>query len=160
MSERITNQTMLGAVLSISASLPATYDAAGYGATAVAYTAVGEIENFGDHGVTANVAKFTPVASGVVQKLKGSKDYGTLNLILGNLPSDAGQDIIEAAVESTNRYSVKIAYPPGAGEATGEIHYLDVLVTKRVWQDGSVDDVRKLAVDLEVCRKPVVVAGS
>jgi hypothetical protein len=160
MTERITNQTMLGAVLSISAALPATYDAAGYGATLMVYTPVGEIENFGDHGVTANVAKFTPVSSGVVQKLKGSKDYGTMNLILGSMPSDAGQDLVETAVESTNRYSVKIAYPIGAGESTGEIHYLDVLVTKRVWQDGAVDDVRKLAVDFEVCRKPVVVAGS
>jgi hypothetical protein len=160
MAERITLQTMSGAVLSISASLPATYDAAGYGATGVAFTAVGQIENFGDHGVTANVAKFTPVATAVTTKLKGAKDYGTMNLVLGSLPSDAGQDLIDLAVESNNRYSVKIAYPVGQGESTGEIHYLDVLVTKRVYQDGAVDDIRKLAVDFEVCRAPVIVAGT
>lgn len=160
MAERTTLQTMSGAVLSISASLPATYDAAGYGATGVVFTAVGEIENYGDHGGTANVAKFTPVATAVTTKLKGAKDYGTMNLVLGCLPSDAGQDIVDAAFESNNRYSVKIAYPAGAGESTGEIHYLDVLVSKRVWQDGAVDDVRKVAVDFEICRKPVVVAGS
>lgn len=158
MAERTVVQTMSGAVMSISATLPATYDAAGY--AALTYTAVGEIENFGEHGVTVNVSTFTPVATATTTKLKGAKNYGTMSLVLGYLPSDAGQDIIEAAAESTNRYSAKIAYPAGQGETTGEIHYLDVLVTKRSYQDGSVDDVRKLAVDMEVCRKPVVVAGS
>ena len=160
MSERTTVQTMSGAVLSISASLPATYDAAGYGATGVAFTVVGEIEDFGEHGLTANVSTFTPVATGVTTKLKGAIDYGTKSLVIGNIPSDAGQDIIEAAATSKDRYSVKVAYPAGQGESTGEIHYLDVLVTKRTWQDGATDAVRKLAVDLSICRAPVVVAAS
>ncbi|HEY0823056.1 MAG TPA: hypothetical protein VGD76_04650 [Ramlibacter sp.] len=160
MAERTSEQTLSGAVLSISASLPATYDAAGYGATSVAFTAVGSIEQYGDHGGTANVSRFTPVATGVTNKLKGAIDYGVMNLIMAYIPSDSGQDIVEAAFASKNHYSVKIAYPAGAGETTGEIHYLDVLVTKRVWQDGAVDDVRKLAVDLEVCKPTVIVAGS
>lgn len=160
MAERTAVQTMSGAVLSISATLPATYDAAGYGATAVSYTVVGEVESFGEHGATANVATFTPVSTAVTNKLKGAINYGTKSFVLGALPSDAGQDIIETAVTSKLHYSVKIAYPAGAGETTGEIQYLDVLVTRRVWQDGSVDDVRKLAVDMEVCRAPVLVAGS
>jgi hypothetical protein len=155
MPERSTLQTMSGAVLAISANVPASYNQAGY--TALSYTPVGEIENYGNHGASAGVSTFTPVASGVTAKFKGSKNYGTMNLVLGALPSDLGQDIIEAAIESNNRYSVKITYPAGAGETNGEIHYLDVLVTKREWQDGSVDDVRKIAVDFEICRKPVVV---
>lgn len=157
MAERTTIQTMSGAKLSISASLPATYDAAGYGATGVAFTEIGEVENFGEHGGTANVSTFTNVDDATVQKLKGAKDYGTLSLTIGNVPSDAGQALIDTAFESTSRYSAKIVYPAGDGEATGEIHYLDMLVTRRVWQDGAVDDVRRLAVDLAVCRKPVVV---
>lgn len=160
MSERTTVQTMSGAVLSISATLPATYDAAGYGATAVSYTTLGQIEDHGNHGVTANVTTFTAVADSVVQKLKGAKDYGTKSLIVGYVPSDAGQDLVETAVESTDHYSVKVQYPAGQGETTGEVHYLDVLVTKREFQDGSVDNVRKLAIDFAICRKPVIVAGS
>lgn len=158
MTERVTLQTMSGAVLSISASLPATYNAAGYGA--LVYTAVGEVEDFGKHGAKAAVSNFTPVATSVTAKFKGAKNYGAMNLMIGALPSDAGQDIIEAAIESPNRYSVKIAYPAGQGEVTGEIHYLDVLVTTREWNDGKVDDVRKIAVDLELCRAPVVVAAT
>ena len=160
MAEGTILETMSGATLGISASLPATYDAAGYAATSMVYSTVGEIENFGNHGVTANVTTFTSVSTAVVQKFKGSKNYGTMSLTLGNLPSDAGQDIVEAAVESNNRYSVKVTYPLRAGESTAEIHYLDVLVSKREFQDGSVDDVRKLAVDFEICRKQVVVAAT
>ena len=160
MAEGTVLQTMAGATLSLSASLPATYDAAGYGATGVTFTAVGQVEDFGEHGGEAQVSTFTGVGDKTVQKFKGSVNYGALNLVLGCMPSDAGQDLIEAAFAGDSRYSAKIAYPARTGESTGEIHYLDVLVTKRVWQDGSVDNVRKLATTLEICRAPVVVAGS
>jgi len=160
MAEGTVLQTLAGATLALSASLPATYDAAGYGATGVAFTTVGHVEDFGEHGGQKSVSTFTAVGDGVVQKFPGSVDYGDLNLVLGCMPSDAGQDLIETAFASKNRYSAKIAYPARTGESTGEIHYLDVLVTKRVWQDGSVDNVRKLTTTLAICRAPVVVAGS
>ena len=126
----------------------------------ITYTAVGNVEDVGEHGGTAQVTEFTPVDTGIVQKIKGSINYGALNLMIGQVSSDAGQDIIDAAFASKNRYSVKIAYPVRTGESTGEIHYLDVLVTKRVWQDGAANNVRKLATTFEVCRAPVVVAGT
>lgn len=160
MSQRSTNQTMSGATIAVSASLPATYDSAGYGATAMVYTTIGQVEDFGEHGANATIVEFTPVADGIVQKLKGSKNYGTKKLMIGNIPGDSGQVIIDAAVESTARYSVKITYPTGVGESTPEIHYMDVLVASRVWQDGAVNSVRKCAVDLAICRKPVVVAAT
>ena len=160
MTARTVIQSLSGAVISISASLPATYDAAGYGATGVAFTAIGEAENYGNHGMTAAISEFTPVATAVVAKVKGSKNYGTMAMMFAHLPGNAGQVILETASESTAHFSVKIAYPVGDGESTGEIHYLDVLVSKKENQDGSVNDVRKLAVDLAICRKPVVVAAT
>lgn len=160
MPARTVNQTMSGATLGISATLPATYDAAGYGTSGPVFTTVGQIENFGAHGMTANVPKFTAVADAIVQKFKGSKDYGTIQLSIGHVPGDAGQVILAAASESQNRYSAKITYPTGTGESTPEIHYLDVLITVRAINDGAVDDIRKAMVTLEVCRKPVEVAAT
>lgn len=160
MAEGTTIQTLSGATIAISASLPATYDSSGYGATSITYTAIGNVEDMGEHGGNAQVTEFTPVDTGVVQKIKGSINYGSMSLMVGQVSSDAGQDIIDAAFASKNRYSVKIAYPVKTGETTGEIHYLDVLVTKRVWQDGSANTVRKLSATFEVCRAPVVVAGT
>lgn len=153
----MTARTVVGALssatLAISATLPATYDAAGYGATGVVFTAIGEIENFGNHGVTATITEFTPIDTAVVAKVKGSKNYGTMSLTLGSIPSNAGQVIVAAAAESNNHYSAKLTYPDG------EIHYLDVLVAKDEYQDGAVNDVMKRSVDFAICRKPVVVAA-
>lgn len=153
MAARTVVGTLSGATLAISASLPATYDAAGYGATTITYTAIGQIENFGNHGVTATIVEFTPIDTAVVAKMKGSKNYGTMSLMLGSIPTNAGQVIVLAASESNNHYSGKLTYPDG------EIHYIDVLVAKHEFQGGSVNDPMKLAVDLAICRAPVIVAA-
>lgn len=153
MAAPTTVQSLSGATLALSAALPTTYDAAGYGATTMVYTLIGAIENFGNHGVTATITEFTPVDTATVTKVKGSKNYGTMSLTLGSIPSDVGQVMIDAAAESTARYSAKLTYPSGA------VHYLDVLVAKAEFQDGAVNDIQKRGVDLAVCRKPTVVAA-
>ena len=151
---------MSGATLSISATLPATYDATGYGTTTgLAWTLIGEIENFGPHGVTASISKFTSVGTAVVEKLKGSKDYGSGTYTVGMISSDAGLAIANAASESQNRYSIKLTYPQGTG-STSEIHYFDALVSEYQYLDGTVDTVAKVQFKLEICRKPVVVAAT
>lgn len=160
MTQRTVVQSLAGATLAISANLPLTYDAAGYADTDLVFTEVGEIENYGNHGVVANITEFTPVDTAVVTKLKGSKNYGTMNLVIGHVPSDAGQVILATASESNLHYSAKITYPLGDGEVTPEIHYLDVMVASREFQDGSVNDVRKAAVALALCRRPVEVAAT
>jgi len=152
MTERTVIESLSGATLSISASLPATYDAAGYGATTVVFTAVGQVESFGDQGMTAAVTEFTPIDTAVVTKVKGSRNYGTMQVTLGSLPSNAGQDIVETASESNARYSVKLTY------ADTSIHYMDVLVSKFTQVGGAVDDVHKISVEFVICRKPIIVA--
>lgn len=153
MAAPTTVQSLSGATLALSAALPTTYDAAGYGATTMVYTLIGAVENFGNHGVTATITEFTPVDTATVTKVKGSKNYGTMSLTIGSIPSDAGQVMIDAAAESTARYSAKLTYPSGA------VHYLDVLVAKAEFQDGAVNDIQKRGVDLAICRKPTVVAA-
>ena len=158
MTAPVNVESLTGAVLSISATLPATYDQAGYESTDIVWTAVGEIENFGNHGGTKTITEFTPISTGVVAKIGGSKNYGTMSMMLGNLAGDAGQALLRTAFEANNtHYSVKIVYDDGTA-TTDETHYLDVLVGKIENQDGAANDVRKLAVDLAICRKPIVVA--
>lgn len=153
MAERTVVATVSGAILRLSASLPATYDAAGYAASAVAFTDIGAVENYGNHGMTKTITPFTPIDTATVTKMAGSKDYGTMSLMIGYIPTDAGQDLLNAASESTNHYSAEIAY------SDGESHYLDVIVSKFEYQDGSVNDARKIGVDLAICRRPVIVAA-
>ena len=146
--------TTSGATLSISATLPATYDTAGYGSTLMTYTAVGQVSDHGSHGVTAAITKFTPIDTAVVAKVKGSKDYGTKTIKIGNIAGDAGQVILRAASESNNHYSICITY------SDGEKHYLDVLVSKFENADSTVDTARTINCVMDICRMPVIVAAS
>lgn len=154
MAENTVPVSLTGAVLSISATLPDTYDAAGYASTDIVWSPIGEVENFGNHGGTKTITEFTPVDTGIVTKIAGSKNYGTMTLMMASIPTDAGQVILDSAFESNNHYSGKLAYP------SGRIHYLDVLVAKNENQDGAANDVQKLAVDLALCRKPIKVAAA
>ena len=153
MAQRTVINSLAGATLSISATLPATYDAAGYGATTITWTAVGEIENFGSTPAQKTITEFMPVDTAIVTKVGGSKNYGTRSLVVGYIPGNAGQALIKTAFEATNtKYSVKITYPDTS------VHYLEVLVAKYELQDGTANDVLKLNVDLAICRAPVIVA--
>lgn len=152
MTARTVVETIAGATLSISASIPASYDAAGYQSTDMIYTAVGEIEDHGTHGVQTTIVEFIPVDTAVVAKMKGSKNYGSKSLTIGCVPGDAGQAILKAASESKNHYSIKIVYPD-----TVE-HYLDVLVKSFEYVDGTVNSVQKVSCVLEVSRAVAIVA--
>jgi hypothetical protein len=157
MSQGTVVTTMAGATLAITDTIPATFDSTGYGGSNQIYTAVGEVENYGNHGVTATIVEFTPVDTATVAKMKGSKNYGNMSMMIGCVPGNAGQIIMKAASESNNHYSVKLTYPLKTNEVTPEIHYLDVIVGKWENQDGAVNDVRKMACEMAVCRAPVIV---
>lgn len=152
MAERTVIESLSGLTIAISASIPATYDAAGYGATTITYTQIKEVESIGAYGMTKAVAEFTPIDTSVVAKLPGAKNYGNMDIVFASLPSDPGQDIVETASESTAHYSIKITNPDTS------IHYLDVIVTKFENQGGDVGAVNKRSATLAICRKPVVVA--
>lgn len=151
MVQRAIVEGLTGAVIGISAQLPATYDAAGYDVSSLLFTKIGDIENHGSHGMTATITEFTPVETGVVTKIKGSKNYGVISLNLGSVPGNPGQALLRAASESPNRYSIEIRYPDN------EFHYLEVLVSKFEYVDGAANDVQKINVDLAVCRTPVII---
>lgn len=150
MAGRSVVQNITGATLHLSATIPSAYTTAAYNTTIVVFQEIGQVETVGNHGVTANIGTFTPVKTAVVTKIKGSKDYGTMNLMLGSIPLDSGQALLLAASESTAHYSAKLVYPDG------EIHFLDVLVTKFEYQDGAANDISKVGVDLALCRAPVI----
>lgn len=149
-----------GTLVAICAVIPDTYDQAGYESTDLVFTEIGEIETVGAHGVERQIVTFTPVADGVIAKMSGSKDYGNMDLTIGNLPGDAGQALLKTASESNNHYSVKITYPTGSGESTPAVHYLDVIVSKFSFVGGGANDVDKVNSTFAVCRAPVVIAAT
>lgn len=138
------------AIYAISATLPATYDAAGYAATGMVYTTIGEVSKFLTYGSKRPVTKF-PLIRGPAAKVKGAPDYGDGDMVMADVPADAGQVILKAAEASANHYSMKITYPDG------EIHYLDVIVSS--WT-LSTDGTMTRAATVGICKAPVVVAAT
>lgn len=137
----------------VSASLPATYDAAGYAATTITYTAIGKVSDFLPYGSKRSVNEFVPI-SGAVEYTKGAPRYGQGSLIMGDIPADAGQVILKAAEASANHYSLKITYPDG------EVHYLDIMVAGWELSGGKEGAPMLRTATVAVCKAPVVVAAS
>jgi hypothetical protein len=141
-----------GTTYAISATLPATYDAAGYGATTITYTTIGKVESFPEFGSTRNVAQFRPI-SGPIEKVKGSPDYGGGQMVMADVPADAGQVLLKAAEASANHYSLKLTFPDG------EVHYLDVINSGWRLQQAQEGGILKRVADLQLCKAPVVIAA-
>lgn len=142
-----------GTTYAISASLPATYDAAGYAATSITYTAIGKVKSFPEFGNQRPINEY-PLVDGTVPLLKGAARFGQGDMVVGDVPADAGQVILKAAEASANHYSMKITYPDG------EIHYLDVInASWRLSAQSEGAPMERTAL-IGLCRAPVVVAAS
>ena len=150
MVARTSVEAITGSTYAICASLPATYDAAGYGLTSLIYTVVGSVESVTNYGSKRSVTTFIPI-NGAVQKVKGAPDYGVMTVMYGDVPTDAGQIIVKAAEASMNHYSLKITYPDG------EIHYLDVLNSSYEYEGAKAGDVKKVMATLNICMPPVII---
>lgn len=136
----------------ISAALPATYDAAGYGLTSIVYTEITKVQDFPTYGSKRAMQKFTPI-KGPVEKSKGAPDFGEGDMIMADVPADPGQVILKAAEPTQAHYSIKITYPDG------ELCYLDAIVTS--WQIAQAKEGSYMlrTATLSICRAPVVVAA-
>lgn len=141
------------ATYAISAGLPATYDAAGYAATTITYTAIGKVDAFLPYGSKRTVNKWTPIA-GAVEYTKGAPEYGQGAMTMGDLPADAGQVILKAAEASPAHYSLKVTYPDT------ETHYLDVIVAGWELSGGKEGAPMIRTATLAICKAPVVVAAA
>lgn len=140
-------------IYAISATLPATEDAAGYGATGTVYTTIGKVDSFIMFGSERDIKEFTPIAGGV-EYSKGVAKYGQGDMTMGDVPADAGQVIMKAAEASANHYAMKITYPDG------EIHYLNVLVASWKLSGAKSGEFMTRTAKIAVCKAPVIVAAS
>ena len=107
----MTVRTSAGTTLKISASTPATFDAAGYGALTL--TAVGEITDLGEFGREFALVTHMPVGSRGTQKFKGSFNEGTMSLSLGLDTDDAGQILMKSGSLSDDNYSFEVTTQNG-----------------------------------------------
>lgn len=139
-------------IYAISATLPATYDAAGYAATTMVYTTIDKVQDFPEFGGERSFNEFVPI-NGAVEYTKGAARYGQGPMTVGDLPADAGQVILKAAEASPNHYSMKITY------SDGEVCYLDLMVGSWKLSAAKEGAAKLRTANLALCKAPVIVAA-
>ena len=108
------------------------------------WTEVEEIEDMGEHGDTANAVTFTAVGNRRVRKLKGSKDAGTKNIVVGRDPLDDGQVALVAAEGTDFNYAFKSEHADARTEDYSDsVDYFAGLVMSKSTAQGTVDTVTK-----------------
>lgn len=131
-----------GTCIAFSAAHPATHDVAGF--AALTYTASGEVTNYGELGETMEVAKFTTVCDGQVNKRPGPTDSGAMNLEMAFVRGNPAQSILETARSGRAKVSVKLTYP------TGDKDYFEAYVTSAKRKIGGSTDLLSLNAVLEI----------
>lgn len=86
--------------LSVSATLPATQDVAGY--EALTFTAVGEVTSIGDYGKTYDEITHQVLGDRKTYKFKGFYNEGTTSIALARLEADAGHLILKDFLDGAN----------------------------------------------------------
>ncbi|MDO9106153.1 MAG: hypothetical protein Q7U57_14460 [Methylovulum sp.] len=138
----MTVRTSAGSTLKISASAPATFNAAGY--SALVYTSVGEITDLGEFGREFTLVTHNAVGSRGTQKFKGSFNEGTMNLSLGLDTDDAGQVLMKAGSLSDTAYSFEVT------TQNGDSYYFQAMVMSFKVGVGSVDSITTATCTLEI----------
>jgi len=140
--------TTAGASLGISATLPATYNEAGY--AALTYVNVGEITNIGEFGKEFALVSHNPLATRGTKKSKGSFNNGSLGPALALDESDAGQVLMRAAVDLDNPYAFLITAD------NGDKYYMEGLVMTFKPNFGGVDDIITASTTIEINHNPII----
>jgi len=134
--------TTAGTVISASATLPATYDQAGY--EALAFTSVGEITEVGEYGKEYNLVTHIPLATRRTQKLKGSYNDGSISLQMAYDPDDSGQAILVTALDSDDSIAFKVV------DQDGTVDYFTGKVMSYRKNIGGVDTIRSASTSVEL----------
>ena len=142
-------QTSAGVTIAVSTTLPATDDAAGYGA--LTFTNVGEITDGGEIGGTYGEVTHTPLDTRLVQALKTSFDAGSQTLALAVYMADGGQTILLNKLHSDDLIAVAVTLKDGT-----KIYYKALVMSFPI-NIGSVDTIVNTSVGLRINSYPVIV---
>ena len=132
-----------GTTFSVCATLPSTYDAAGFGA--LSYTAVAEVTDMGQVGKVYSKVTHNPVGDRKTYKLRGSYDNGTIALKMARAFTDGGQTLLVAAAASDIAYSYKIQL-----QGSGTILYFTALALSLVTVVSTVNTITAADLSLEI----------
>jgi hypothetical protein len=130
----MTTETVATSSLWVSATLPATNDAAGF--VALSWTKIGELTDLGSVlGRAYNTSKHAPIDTAQQIEKKASYTLPKADMMVGWDDLDAGQVIINTGANSNSFYSFKVV------KQSGGIRYFTAQVMEFVENFGTVDNI-------------------
>lgn len=139
----------IGSEVSLSAGVPATFDAAGFGA--LTYTLIREITDIGMVGPESSVILHNPVSENTTYKVKGTRNNGSVDLKGARVTTDPGQTLLIAAEASNAPYSMRIKLQNGV------FLYFQVLVMSYKTSIGGQNQITGIEAKCEVSGNVVTV---
>ena len=140
-------QTLVETTISVSASLPATFDDTGY--AALTFSAIGQVTDWTPGGQVYNVVTSNPIAQRSTDKYKGTFNNGADSITVNRDDDDAGQVIIQAALTSDADQSFEVTYQDGTIDYfTGKVVSFDTVA-------GGADSIVQKTIQLERTRSTV-----
>jgi hypothetical protein len=98
------------------------------GVAATSWSEVSEVGSLGARGTKRNIIEYKTLA-GTVCKQKGATNYGTMSFSVADIPTDAGQALMQTAVDSNLNFPFKVVHDDSAGGTnTPTIEYFPGLV--------------------------------
>ena len=144
--------TSAGTTIGISSTLPATYDASGYGA--LTYAAIGEVTDLGEFGREYALVTHNPLGARRTVKRKGSYNDGQVAMTVARVPTDTGQADIITALDSDDPVAFEIVLQDGT------TLYFAGVVMSYTTNVGSVDQITSASVMIEITTDIVEVAAT
>jgi hypothetical protein len=138
--------TSLGTKISVVLGAPTTYDDDDTdGFPSLNFVEVGEVVDLGEFGGESEILTHTPIKTGVVNKLIGPTDYGTMAVQMGKKTTDAGQIALKSGFDGVNRglvHSFEVEY------FDGSLEYFTGIITSFTSNVGSASNIRNAAVNV------------
>jgi len=134
-----------GTCVFFAATLPATYDQAGY--EALTYIPWVENTNIGEFGPSFSVLSYNTMCDGAKNKRTGTVDYGDLSFEGAYVTTDVGQAVLEAAANARSVITVKIESPDG------EVVYSTGVVSTATTMIGGPEDIKMFKGTMNITTK-------
>ena len=137
--------TSAGTLYATFAGQPATYDQAGF--EALAWVNVAEVTDIPEFGAVFERVDHQPLATRNTVKRKGTKDDGSLTVVLGRDPSDAGQNLLREGNDGTN---VDTVYSHRVTLQDGTVFYFTSQIFSYTTNVGAANNIVGANVQLEI----------
>jgi len=137
--------TSAGTTIGITSTAPATYDDNSTdGLPTLTYTEIGEVSDLGEFGREYNEVTFNPLGDRRTVKRKGSYNDGSVSMTVARVPGDAGQSILQTALDDDSSYYFDVELQDGTHL------YFAAQVMSYTTNVGSVDQITTASVTLGI----------